>query len=427
MKSFLFSLFCLLLIICTSSFAQNTVIDSVVVKQCNVYGDDGPTHTTTIDSFNVDGFIMSSTMFDSLYNSTYAYNYYYSNTNKILLIQYGYWNNGIYTHSLDESFLYDINDSLINHSDINITYPTLSRRTLYTYDLTNHIMTTTRQSYSSIWIDESIVVDSLDNNNRILREDWFDSNGIQLNLYSTKWYTYLPNDSIDFYYQTLYASGHDSSIFVHTYDTNSNLTRIQQNRWDSGTSSFSLPQEYWATYYDSTQRIIAKSAAWFYDTAYWDVWDTTYYVYNNLNQLTITRTDYHSPSAGNSAAYTYYPGTNDVDSLHTCRWGQSSGTCSDCKLEYLSLILGEQNQTEQNFIVFPNPASHQLQIIFSENVEEEIAVSIIDLESRTVLQKIIHKESYSTSLSDINLPNGIYFIRIRTDKKQFTQKLIINN
>ncbi|MBL0105320.1 MAG: T9SS type A sorting domain-containing protein [Bacteroidetes bacterium] len=30
-------------------------------------------------------------------------------------------------------------------------------------------------------------------------------------------------------------------------------------------------------------------------------------------------------------------------------------------------------------------------------------------------------------MSDINLPNGIYFLRIRTDKKQFTQKLIINN
>ena len=419
------------LLISTKSFAQNSPVDSVVVKHCYVNDDGDFLHATYIDSFNVDGLIVSSTYIDSTNSISQIENFYYSSTNKITQHIRGFVGGSIYTQTTNETYLYDANDSLINHTILSVLYPSSSSRVLYSYSGSNSVITTTYQNIDSAnWVDNQQIIDSLDNNHRVLREDKYsDNNGVNLAFEYTKWYNYLPNDSIDYYQESLNRNSYnDSLLFLYTYDSMSYLIKIESFRWNPASGAFSIPQEYWTRFYDSNHNLIATSTALAFDSvgAYWNLMDTAYFSYDSQQRLIASNFEY-IPHDGSSTTYSFYAGTNNVDSINFCRWAQSSFYCSDCKQEYFSLIQGEQNVSKNYFIVFPNPASHQLQIIMPENSTEDLDVRIIDLESRIVLQNKIHKESYVASLSNIDLPNGIYFIRIQSGPNQFTQKLIVYN
>lgn len=73
-----------------------------------------------------------------------------------------------------------------------------------------------------------------------------------------------------------------------------------------------------------------------------------------------------------------------------------------------------------NFKVYPNPAFNTIFITNSTNVEIE-SISLINLKG----QKIIEFDSDAKQLDISNVNSGIYFIRIVTEAKVWSEKLII--
>lgn len=91
-----------------------------------------------------------------------------------------------------------------------------------------------------------------------------------------------------------------------------------------------------------------------------------------------------------------------------------SGTYSpDSRVSFYSLDLNVEDRKLDNslFNVYPNPASNFINISSEESLIESI--ELISLQGITVFQKQLNKEnSYKISLESLNLPNGLYFLKI---------------
>jgi uncharacterized protein YhhL (DUF1145 family) len=76
------------------------------------------------------------------------------------------------------------------------------------------------------------------------------------------------------------------------------------------------------------------------------------------------------------------------------------------------IISGLENVTVENFVqIFPNPVRNELRIATAENLIIK-GLEIVDLSGKTYYQ--INK---STNQVDVSaLPQGVYFVRIETDK-----------
>ncbi|MBK7666097.1 MAG: T9SS type A sorting domain-containing protein [Sphingobacteriaceae bacterium] len=85
--------------------------------------------------------------------------------------------------------------------------------------------------------------------------------------------------------------------------------------------------------------------------------------------------------------------------------------------KYKTSNVGVQEiSSKENLFMYPNPCSQR--IYFSRIVKQ---AKIFDSNG-----KHIAEESYTSSIDISSLPNGIYFIRIKTDKGEFNKKFIKN-
>jgi hypothetical protein len=69
-----------------------------------------------------------------------------------------------------------------------------------------------------------------------------------------------------------------------------------------------------------------------------------------------------------------------------------------------------ENINSQKLTVFPNPASQQVNLTFSEPVNKALTYSISDLQGRQLLQGSIQNQE--TVLDISNLSKGIYLLNI---------------
>lgn len=87
--------------------------------------------------------------------------------------------------------------------------------------------------------------------------------------------------------------------------------------------------------------------------------------------------------------------------------------------------LGNPEFETDNFIVHPNPANDQLNIVLSQNLRSISSIKIIDALGKTILTQ---KGNYSnTQTVDVNsIQSGIYFVEVTTDaNSKVIKKLII--
>jgi len=79
---------------------------------------------------------------------------------------------------------------------------------------------------------------------------------------------------------------------------------------------------------------------------------------------------------------------------------------------------------DNEFIVYPNPASNIVTIEFDNN-NNEYSIEIFDMSGRLVLQKI--SSDYQNYIDVNNLKNGLYMVRIIYENYSYQNKLIINH
>lgn len=85
-------------------------------------------------------------------------------------------------------------------------------------------------------------------------------------------------------------------------------------------------------------------------------------------------------------------------------------------------VLGINKAQLLNFSMFPNPSNGQVTLQLPSDANQA-QVNIFDYLGKTLLQKSINSSNNTLDVS--NLTTGIYFVRIQTDTKVGTKKLII--
>ena len=429
------SLLLLILVIFSNAdiLAQSIVIDSVVVKSCHYQPVDEPEYNaTTIDSFSVDRSFVSSTQLDSLNSILSIDNYNYSPSGKMLLHTRQDFSPGVSVDSAIHSYVYNGNDSLLNYTLMMYNNSVLigSSRIICQYDSINHTKLETREASNSsgVWVPLSQILYSFDPANKLIRQENSNAVGGILTLSNSKWFEYLPNDSLDLYYFRNYSNlpQNDSVMYDYSYDTMGYLISIEKFIWDSANATFGIPLEHWIIYYDSTHTLIGNSSAWYLGIpgALWERIDSTYYEYDSQNRL-IYEQEGIMPHGGHWTEYIYYPGTNDIDSINYCRWATQSGNCLFCKYEYHSLILDIRNYQKEQFAIFPNPANNEFVISLPEDLSENVRIVITDPQSKIVFQKAYPHKSNSVSIRDLDLRSEIYFITVAGNHFNRTQKLLV--
>lgn len=92
-------------------------------------------------------------------------------------------------------------------------------------------------------------------------------------------------------------------------------------------------------------------------------------------------------------------------------------------IQYSSI--DETDDSQNNFKIYPNPAKTYFWV---ENPELDILqIEVIDLYGRSVLKQETNKNDYTVKVSINDVVNGMYMVRIHSDKKSLTKPLIVAN
>jgi len=92
------------------------------------------------------------------------------------------------------------------------------------------------------------------------------------------------------------------------------------------------------------------------------------------------------------------------------------------------ITTGIEDNSIANFSFFPNPATDSINLIFDNQVTQDITISIVTVNGQKI-QDIYTKETalgqFSTNFSVENIPTGIYFIAIKTANQSTLKKFIV--
>jgi Secretion system C-terminal sorting domain/Carbohydrate esterase, sialic acid-specific acetylesterase len=85
-------------------------------------------------------------------------------------------------------------------------------------------------------------------------------------------------------------------------------------------------------------------------------------------------------------------------------------------------ILANQNEENNPFIIYPNPAKDKITVSFTEAISGN--VSLIDILGKTQLEQKISKQK-SVELNVNSLKKGFYLVLIKTNEALYSQKIIV--
>ncbi|WP_160289459.1 T9SS type A sorting domain-containing protein [Psychroserpens mesophilus] len=86
-------------------------------------------------------------------------------------------------------------------------------------------------------------------------------------------------------------------------------------------------------------------------------------------------------------------------------------------------FLNDNSDSNLDAVVFPNPFSQSITIIFNEPIFDELTVYVSDVMGRTVHSQIYHPtQNLTIQLS--NVANGVYVLHVRMRQKIMITKII---
>jgi sugar lactone lactonase YvrE len=103
------------------------------------------------------------------------------------------------------------------------------------------------------------------------------------------------------------------------------------------------------------------------------------------------------------------------------------GDQNNNRIRKLSVITGIEQPQDANYnlSVFPNPSAGTFQLKIPEELQlKDIVVTVIDFSGREVFKQKQTKVQPTIDISD--QPNGLYFIAVTIDGKQFTSKVVVS-
>ena len=126
------------------------------------------------------------------------------------------------------------------------------------------------------------------------------------------------------------------------------------------------------------------------------------------------------------------------DSLHGWKWisqvpavrlnfaTQTLPPFSNILCSNSSVSIKDNEKKTTHFSLFPNPSRGKITLKSSKFINEQITLSVIDLQARVVFRKVnFEQNSKEFNLNLDFLKSGIYFIQLRTDSYTSTKRIVI--
>jgi len=208
-----------------------------------------------------------------------------------------------------------------------------------------------------------------------------------------------------------------------TYDANNNLTSELDQNWNG--SGWVNSHKYLSTYNANNYLTNELDQDW--NGSVWVNTDQYTYSYNVNNNFTseLSQT-WNGTTWVNSTQYTStYDASNFEKSYSRKNWDSSGAkiTDGDSSYYYYHTVLGiyEFTSNFNTLKIYPNPAKDNITLELSEAIKES-NLAIIDIDGQQLITRQI--TSPKTQLDISALPNGVYFVRLTSEKSVLTGKFI---
>jgi PKD repeat protein len=102
----------------------------------------------------------------------------------------------------------------------------------------------------------------------------------------------------------------------------------------------------------------------------------------------------------------------------------------DINISNSSVGIDEADLQNTALMIFPNPTNDKVNINYYVNADSGVSIQLMDVLGKVVYQKNTSSQSAGThtellSKRDLNLSNGVYFVKLQINNKSHIQKLII--
>jgi len=87
-----------------------------------------------------------------------------------------------------------------------------------------------------------------------------------------------------------------------------------------------------------------------------------------------------------------------------------------------------ENKTTSDFVVYPNPANQEIALEWNSINEQQVEISIYDLQGKLHMQPVNKKSVVGAQklvIPTSNLTDGVYFIKIKSDNQISQIKIIV--
>lgn len=299
----------------------------------------------------------------------------------------------------------------------------------YTYDANNNLTSVLNQEWiTSAWENSLRYTFTYNINNYLtsrLAQNWFGSAWVNSN-YLT--FTYDTNNNLASYLQQNWNGSAWENNFLHTstYDANNNETNFLRQSWNG--SAWVNNFLHTNTYDANNNQTSSLSQTW--NGSAWDNFNLTTYI-NDANGNNISQLEQYWNGSGwtNDYVLTYTFDMDDFMQSSAFKHFDLTGTIiewGDSAHYYFHTAVGINNLQASNnnsITIFPNPTSGTFTIEVGMLKQVHHDISVYDVLGEKVFTQTITSQKTQINLS--HQPNGIYFVRVKSDGHHYTRRVSV--
>lgn len=97
----------------------------------------------------------------------------------------------------------------------------------------------------------------------------------------------------------------------------------------------------------------------------------------------------------------------------------------DIIIDENAVVGTEDIDPARDISIFPNPTTGQINIAFNKVIEEDIMLSLLNVQGQEVMRQGFEQVGQQITLDASSLPNGVYFVTIQTNNTVLSKKVMI--
>ena len=340
------------------------------------------------------------------------------------------WNESAWVNAEEQNLTYDVNNNLTSEliQSWNGTAWVNYTQFIFTYDVNNNWISGLNQNWNgSAWVNTSQTICTYDANNNMTSQSFQTWDGSvwvnnEKDSYTQDAHDNLINELVQNWNGSVWVN---HTQFINIYDVNNKLTSGLNQSWNG--SAWVNSKAYTLTY--DVNNILISYLTQNWNGSVWVNYNQLTYTYNaNNNWISGLNQNWNGSTWVNNSQNSYTYDANNFRKSNSYKYWNIAGTKvagGDSTYYYFHTVLGinDLKMRDASITVYPNPSSKTITIELSHTTAIKSAfLTIISLNGQQLIARQISERK--TQLDISNLPSGVYFIRVTTDRTVEVGKII---